>query len=137
MPDSCPLSRLRAARFTAEFAWVGEASELWLNPTAPAAAASAAVKPTIWVLLGVLRLATRCLAPCRPAPGLRAALPGVTRSPAARSWDTTWPFGHRGRGTIHPLGVYSPSGSTHDNGSVTRRQTPPPRFLHLLHETFA
>jgi hypothetical protein len=28
MPDSCPLSMLRAARLTAEFAWVGEASEL-------------------------------------------------------------------------------------------------------------
>jgi hypothetical protein len=62
MPDSCPLSTLSAARFTAEFACVGEARVLWLNPTAPAAAASAAVKPTICVLLGVLRLATRCLA---------------------------------------------------------------------------
>ena len=28
MPDIDPLSRLSAARFTAEFAWVGEAREL-------------------------------------------------------------------------------------------------------------
>jgi hypothetical protein len=37
---------LSAAKLTAEFAWVGEARELWLKPTAPAAAARAAVNPT-------------------------------------------------------------------------------------------
>ena len=54
------------------------ASELWLNPTAPAAAASVSpVKPTICVLLGVLRLATRCLA-------LRSSCAGFARSVAGR-----------------------------------------------------
>jgi uncharacterized membrane protein len=53
---------LSAAMLIAAFAWVGEASELWLKPTAPAAAARAAVKPTIWVLPGVFRRATRCFA---------------------------------------------------------------------------
>src|SRR4051812_38909802 len=86
---------LRAATLIAAFAWVGEASELWLKPTAPAAAARAAVKPTIWVLPGALRRATRCFALCRSPSGLRVELPGAARLAVARCWDTKWPFGHR------------------------------------------
>jgi hypothetical protein len=39
--------------------------------------------------------------------------------------------------TVRSLGVYSPGGLMHHNGTATSPQTPPPLFWHRLHETFA